>query len=89
MEATLTPISTFVGSIDQQRAYRRRGIKAKAIAIAMIDGEDEAAAYEKNALAELELSSRCPVCSLELIGRDECPRAHGFDYDVNSEGDEI
>lgn len=88
---TLTLTDAFTGSIDHQRAYRRRRVLAQAIAIEMIEGADAAARFEAEALQKLAIVSHCDVCRLELIGDDECPRC-GFpespDFDTDSEGDE-
>lgn len=70
----------FVGTIDQQRAYRRELIKAQAKALRAAGLHDIADRHEANELPRVDIVSHCPACRLELIADDECPRCVADDF---------
>lgn len=71
---TERPLEPFLGSIDKQRECRRRLVRAQADALRAAGMPETADRFERLALAEIAIVSRCERCWLELIGNDDCPR---------------
>lgn len=81
MQRLMTERPPFGGTIDQQREYRRRLVRAQADALRAAGMPEIADRHERWALAEIAIVSRCERCSLELIGHDDCPRCEPANLD--------